>query len=530
MSRLDPPQSKRFPDAKSRLRVLETPTLPTQEPFEAALPTSLGQQTLRGFTWLMIQSVGTKLVGLVGQVILAWLLRPQDFGAIGLAYTVSTFAGLIQQAGLIEVLVQRQAKFRYWANIVFWMAMTAGLISALVMVIAAPLAASGYKNPQVAPLILILALVVPLNALNIVPSAQLQIELRFRLIAMIGTAQAIGTLCLSVLLAKLGYGPYSFVLPQVVTSALGVTVLWLIVKPPVRWDLQLRRWRYLVPDSGWLFITSLLMTVTMQGDYIILGLLSTPHAVGIYFFAFNLSLQVLSLFTSNVGNVLFPVLTKLQNDPARQTEAFLKAIKLLALLGVPGCLLQAALADPLIHALFAPRWHPAIPLLQILSVGMAMRVVAFPSISLLKAQGRFQKLFRLFLFYALIFLILVMLGAFAGGSLGVAIAVSTYSIMIGAVSPYLVIRPVGRGWRDIVAVYAVPLAAGTVAVGTAMGIALLIPEMPGQHWIRAGITFSGSVTLYTMLIYTFSPDDWRELSFRFTTLRREKLKSSEKVS
>lgn len=535
MRSLKPLKSEPLSEATEELQGLETPVSQSQvsqsqDPVLGPLPVSLGQQTLRGFTWLMIQSVGTKLVGLAGQVILAWLLRPQDFGVIGLAYTVSAFAGLIQQAGLLEILVQRQSKFKYWANIVFWMSMTAGLISALVMVIAAPIAAKGYNNPLVAPLILILAVAAPLNALSIVPSAQLQIQLRFRAIALIGSGQAIGTMCLSVLLAKLGYGPYSFVLPQVVTSAIGVTVLWLTVKPPVRWNLQWRRWRYLIPDSGLLFTTSLLMMVTMQGDYIILGLRHTPHEVGIYFFAFNLSLQVISLFTGNIGNVLFPVLTKLQDDPARQTDAFLKAIKLLALLGVPACLLQAALADPLIRALFAEKWHPAIPLLQILSLGMAMRVVAFPSISLLKAQGRFQKLLRLYIFYAVIFLLLAMAGAFAGGSTGVAIAVSIYSAIIGAVSPYLVIRPAGRNWHDIGTVYAIPLAAGMAAVGTATGLAMAIPDVPGRHWLRAGFILCGTIALYTMIIYKMSPLDWQELAFRFSGIWQRKLKDNINLS
>ena len=41
----------------------------------------------------MAQTVGSKVVNMAGQVVLAWLLVPADWGLIGLAYTVTAFAG-----------------------------------------------------------------------------------------------------------------------------------------------------------------------------------------------------------------------------------------------------------------------------------------------------------------------------------------------------------------------------------------------------------------------------------------------------
>ena len=39
------------------------------------------------------------------------------------------------------------------------------------------------------------------------------------------------------------------------------------------------------------------------------------------------------------------------------------------LIAIPACLLQAALADPAVHLLFKPQWYPAIPVIQLLSIG-----------------------------------------------------------------------------------------------------------------------------------------------------------------
>src|SRR5687767_7719447 len=105
---------------------------------------------------------------MVGQVILARLLLPEAWGMIGMAYSVTAFAGLIQQAGIREILIQRQSHFGRWANPAFWMSLTLGCLGALVMVILAPVAAWMYEDSRLIWLILILAISAPFSGLDIV--------------------------------------------------------------------------------------------------------------------------------------------------------------------------------------------------------------------------------------------------------------------------------------------------------------------------------------------------------------------------
>ena len=57
--------------------------------------TSLRQKTVHGMLWVVVQAVATRGVGMAQQLLLAWLLAPDDFGLIALALTVSTFVGLL---------------------------------------------------------------------------------------------------------------------------------------------------------------------------------------------------------------------------------------------------------------------------------------------------------------------------------------------------------------------------------------------------------------------------------------------------
>src|SRR5262245_29080672 len=113
------------------------PALPAPPPGSG--PTLTGR-TARGFAWLLAQTVVDRLVSASGQLALAWLLRPDDYKLLALVYTVTTFAGLLQQAGLGQVLIQRHAKFARWATPVFWMALTLGVVAGGATAAISPLA------------------------------------------------------------------------------------------------------------------------------------------------------------------------------------------------------------------------------------------------------------------------------------------------------------------------------------------------------------------------------------------------------
>ena len=206
--------------------------------------------------------------------------------------------------------------------------------------------------------------------------------------------------------------------------------------PPIRLAPQVRRWRFMIGDSGLIIASWFFYLIITQGDYMILGILHPAYIVGIYFFAFNLSIQAVSIFTINVWGVLVPALTRLTDQPRRQLEAFLAASRMLAVAGVPVSLLVGAAADPAIHLFFAPKWQPAIRVVEVLSIGMTLMLVGAPAVSLLQARGRFRTMLKLAAGFALVFVILVTIGAYIGAALSVAVAVGILYSFYGPVNMY----------------------------------------------------------------------------------------------
>jgi O-antigen/teichoic acid export membrane protein len=439
---------------------------------QSARPSTLGTRSARGLVYLFAGSTAAKLIGFVTQIILLYLLGRQDFGVVSLAYAITMFIQVIEQAGVGDVLVRRR-RFRAWAIPAFWFALALGCLSCALVVASAPIAAAIYgKNQAVrSELFWVLLVLAPsslANAVSVVPRAKLSRELRFRALAAVNLANFTLQKVLTVVLAALGFGPFSFVAPIPIAGAVVAGFLWWWVRPPWAPQLQLRRWRYLLSDSTRLLAADFGRVLLDQSDYLLLGLFRTVAEVGVYWVGFLFSIQMVQLLMVNLQNILFPAFTKLNDDPQRQFRGFLNSQRILAMLGVSGCLLQAAAAEPFARLTFAREFHSSIIVMQILSLGMATRMVAGASFALLKSQGRFTTIaINRWSFVAVQVAALTTILALGGSVAHVAVAVSIIASLIGPVTFYSAIRPYGAGWTAVMETLARPVVCGVLSVGAA---------------------------------------------------------------
>jgi O-antigen/teichoic acid export membrane protein len=525
---------------------LSQPVLQYASGAASASRDNLARRTAHGFVWLMAQTIGSKFVGMAGQVLLAWLLTPDDLGLWGSASIVMGFSGLIQQAGLRETLIHRQRTYHLWANVAFWMSVGLGLLGGLLTALAAVPAAHFFHDQRLVGILFFLAITAPLMSLDTVAEAGLQNQMRFGLLATVNWGVAVVQLALTVFFAWLlprEYRAYAFVLPRPFIALSRLAILWNAARPPVRWSPEVRRWKYMLSDSATLFTSNLFLMLQWQGDYIVLKRLYSASVLGVYFLAFNLSIQTMQLFTGNLTGVLFPALSKLQGDPKRQIRAFLDATRLLALVAVPLCFLQMGVADPGIRLFFQnDKWQDAIPVLQALSLGMAFRVVASPGGSLIQAQGRFRVILLTNIANAIVFLSLVTLGALSGDvhatslwlrpATTVGIAVAFYFALIGPIFLYVAIYPSGGKWGDIWGVYAAPMITSVIASASAMAVGYLIPidKIHGHRWgqaVRLMVITAWFVAAYIPLIRLIAPDAWRALLQRLIGLYKGRVADAE---
>ncbi len=481
---------------------------------------SITARTTRGYSWMLAQTVTSQVVGLGGFVALGWLLDREDFGVYAMAQTVATAASLVRQVGVRAIVVNRIRRYRSWANPAFWLCGFLGAIAAGAMLVAAPFVARLYDAPDVALLVQVLSAAALLSALTIVPEAKLQAEMRFRLLAGIELTQVAGAMLATVLLAWAGLGALAFVLPRPILRLLQLVITLRAARPRLRPRPQLRRWRWLVGDSLRLLVANGSTYAMSQLDYVVLGIFHAQPVVGLYFYAFALSQRAIVLLTFNLRKVLFPALSSLQHEPARQVAGFMRATRLLVLIGAPACFLQAALAAPLVDLVLDEQWRDAVLLVQVLSIGSLFRLAGMPAGSLLTAQSRYGTLMRLGVATSVVFLVFVAVGATIGAATSTAVAVALAMAIIGPTQILVAVRPGGRTPGDVLRLFALPVAASAAAIVPPWALAARLPDEPWAPWVHLVAVPGIAVPVYVALAAWLMPDDARDLLGRVRDLLR----------
>ncbi|QEG34711.1 oligosaccharide flippase family protein [Bythopirellula goksoeyrii] len=353
---------------------------------------SLGKAAGRGFSWMSFSLVLGKVLIFFAQIVLGWILTEEDFGVLAIVASFIAFVRIFQDGGLSQVLVQRgKTEFDALQGIGFWLVAAISTGAGLALMIAAPIIARIYGDARLTNLLFVLALTLPLGAPATFMRATLQLNLQFRIISIIVAVRfAIRSIGM-ILLAWIGFGAMSFVLPLLFTGIFDnvATYLYTRAKP---WNAHVawKEWRALVADSSWVVFTAIFRGLARNGDYLVLGLMIPTELVGLYFFGYQLTIQFTWLLALNLRHVFFPILSQLADQPARQAAAITRTLRMLMLVMAPINTALAVTIGPLEQLIWHQKWASAVPLMQIFAIISPILILSDVVSAALASRGQFR--------------------------------------------------------------------------------------------------------------------------------------------
>ncbi len=361
----------------------EVPVIPDRQ---------LHQATVSGAAWNLVTALGNKLVTLVGQLVLAWLLMPEDFGLVALVIGITGLVGAVVERGISDRLVQAQDPTPGFLQQCFWLSLALRCGCLLVMLLALPGFAALAGDERVKLLIAIEVATWPLECLWQIPENQALRQLRFRLVALTHLSRSLTYTIAAVALAWCGLGPLALILAQVPAKLVQWCVFALAVeRVPMGWP-QPREWPALLAPVSWLMLSTGLLTIQATAIAPIIGVVHTIEVAGYFSWAYQVAMQAVFLLATNLGRVFFPVLSALGDDETTRQRMARRMLLLVMAALVPAMILQAVAAAPLIHWVYGDKWDRAIPVIQILSAGFVPFPLAIIGNSLLKSRGEFRRL------------------------------------------------------------------------------------------------------------------------------------------
>ena len=287
---------------------------------------ALEHQVRRGLGWSLANNVISKLGTIVMGIILARLLDPADYGEFTVAIVALMIIANLNDLGLEPTVVRWPGSIDRIIPTAFTTIFGSSCVLFAAVCAAAGPFASAMNAPDAANIVRLLALGVVINGLFAVPSAVLTRTFRQDLRT---AADALGfavSLVVTITLAATGHGPWSLAWGRLAGNGVTSVMHGIFAHTRVRpgWSTPLARALLAqgLPIAG----TLLLATVMINIDYMVVGRVLGPVAVGFYLMAFNLSTSPVTLFSTAVANVALPGFAHLQDRLHELREAFVRSL------------------------------------------------------------------------------------------------------------------------------------------------------------------------------------------------------------
>jgi PST family polysaccharide transporter len=176
-----------------------------------------------------------------------------------------------------------------------------------------------------------------------------------------------------------------------------------------------------------------------------------------------------------IGEVTFSALSRLQDDPVRLRNYFLKGFSLVLGLTLPIAIMFALFADDVVYVLLGPQWKDAVEIVRLLAPTVAIRAIIHPMGWLLPSIGLVGRSLRI----ALVFTPIMITGCYIGlpyGAVGIAIAYSTVMTLWAVPNILWSLHGTAISAREILLTVIRLLVPGVLAGGLAYGLRLSCGE------------------------------------------------------
>ena len=328
----------------------------------------LKQKTVSSMIWNAVQRFGTMIISFIGNLVLARLLLPSDFGAIGMLTIFISLSEVFIDGGFGAALIQKKDVSQKDYSTIFYWNIIIAVILFVVFYFCSPFVAEFYHMAVLTDLFRATSVVLIINSFSIIQTNILTKNLNFKLIAKINLISMTIGVAIAVVMAYVGFGVWSLVVKNLLAALITAILLWLLTKWRPLWVFSWASFKSLYGFGALLLISRLLNSLFENIQGLVIGRCFTAKDLGFYTQAKKLDQLPSSSMSQIVTRVTFPVFAKIADNRDMLRSSFRKNIICTTYLFFPLEILLIVISQDLIVFLFTEKWFESIPYFRILCI------------------------------------------------------------------------------------------------------------------------------------------------------------------
>lgn len=324
------------------------------------------KQVVTNFSWRYVGKLGAQIVSFLVTIILARLIAPESFGAVAIVAIFTTFLQVFVDSGLGSALVQKKDADETDFSSVFYFNVVVCLLLYVLLFFLAPYVSTFYSDQQLTPLLRVASLSLIITGLRSTQETYITRNLLFKKHFLATTVASLLSASIAILMAYMGFEAWAIVAQQLLNTGISTLIIWNIVPWRPRWLFSINRLKSLV-SYGWKVLgANLVDTIYSEIRSLLIGKVYSTKDLAFYNHGKTFPYMIVSGINSALNSVLFPVMSRNQDDQKALKTILRRTIKISVFF--IGSILAYLLcsAESFVTVLLTEKWLPCVVYLQIL--------------------------------------------------------------------------------------------------------------------------------------------------------------------
>lgn len=389
---------------------------------------SISKGLFKGAIWNAVSQFGTQGINFVVIIILARLLGPKDFGLVGMVSVITSFLGYFTECGLLPSLIQKREADELDCNTVFWCTVFFSVTLYVSVYLAAPVIGLFYGDDRLVVITRVLFLNFLVAPLGFIPEVLEVKKLKYDKITLADLSGAFLSGVVGIGMAISGYGVWSLVWQQISLVLFRGIVLALTVGWYPRFYFSYVRLKQLFNFGAHYTIRNIMFYLSENIDYLLVGKLLGPTALGIYTLAFRMSKYLFLKLWGVFGKMLFPAFNSFKDDLPRVRRNYLKVSVLGGFVLIPLFIWFFFSLDSLVPIVMGKQWLQTVPVVRVFILYLLFASISYADDALMIALGQIKTLNAMKLLSALGLLVFGYIMIQRMGIIGMAMAYTVVAV------------------------------------------------------------------------------------------------------
>ena len=377
---------------------------------------SISELTLSGMRWKLTSSFIKLVIQFGIGIALARILMPEDFGILGMAMVIITFAKTGAGLAVEPSLILRENLSDEFISSCFTIAALTGIVGTVILVSAAPLAKLIFDDALVILVLRVISISFFFSSINLVSRGLLRRDFELKKLMIVEIISYLtGYLLFAVPMAVMGYGGWSLVAGMLVADFTMMIIQYAMTRFPIKFRFNRAELRNIASLGGSVSLTNFFHAIAKQGDYLIIGTIFSSHTLGLYSMAYKLMSLPVKNFTSIISRVLGPTYARIQEKEGRLRFTYLMAVSVATIITLPIMVLMFIYVEDIIVGLYGQKWIGVVPILKVFVLFGVLRNIQVIGGPLAKMTGNVYPELKISIVYSAS----VIVGAIIGSRWGI---------------------------------------------------------------------------------------------------------------